>query len=33
MLPEDGFRNFVNKLKQVVLPAPFGLIKAYRDEI
>src|SRR6202011_4292511 len=28
MRPADGFRNLVRRLKQVVLPAPFGPIKA-----
>src|SRR3954471_749388 len=29
MRPRVGFRNFVSRLKQVVLPAPFGPIKAW----
>ncbi|MNL67399.1 hypothetical protein D3C87_1919800 [compost metagenome] len=28
MLPDVGSRNFVSRLKQVVLPAPFGPISA-----
>ena len=29
MLPRVGWRNFVSRLKQVVLPAPFGPISAW----
>src|SRR3954462_10130110 len=29
MLPAEGLRNFVSRLKHVVLPAPFGPIKAW----
>jgi len=28
LAPADGFRNLVRRLKQVVLPAPFGPINA-----
>jgi hypothetical protein len=29
MVPADGVRNLVSRLKQVVLPAPFGPINAW----
>jgi hypothetical protein len=29
MVPAVGMRNFVSRLKQVVLPAPFGPINAW----